>query len=97
MERHIQQNRLETIVIVFVIAILGLLAMAYDMVGLYAAYQQGGMLAVGRGISAVALGWMCAWCRVGDLIAGTRVECSGKTVDMPDSDSILIRWVGNDR
>lgn len=51
----------EKAVIVFVIAALGLMALVYDSLGLYTCWRDGGLVDAGRAISAMALGWMCAW------------------------------------
>ena len=52
---------LERAVVWLVIGSLGLLAAAYDGLGLYAAWARGGAIEVARAFSAVTLGWMCGW------------------------------------
>ncbi|MCB9796299.1 MAG: hypothetical protein H6741_26695 [Alphaproteobacteria bacterium] len=52
---------LERGVIRAVIGVLGLIALGYDGLSLAAAWDLGGLLATGRAISAIGLGWMCGW------------------------------------
>ncbi|MCB9761177.1 MAG: hypothetical protein H6739_15155 [Alphaproteobacteria bacterium] len=52
---------LERGVVRAVIGVLGVVAMSYDGVSLAAAWELGGLGAVGRAISAIGLGWMCGW------------------------------------
>lgn len=55
------RETLEPAVVRSVITAMAGLAVAYDGMGLLAAWQGGGLVDVGRAISAVALGWMCGW------------------------------------
>lgn len=52
---------LERSVIRTFLLVFGLMACAYDLVGLRQAWDLGGLIGAGRGMSAVGLGWMCGW------------------------------------
>lgn len=58
---HTPPTSLEDRVVALSIGSLGLIAFAYDLFGLGYAWQSGSLIAVGRGISAMALGWICGW------------------------------------
>ena len=52
---------LERAVVRLVIGVLGLVALAYDLLGLSVAWSGAGLSGLGRAISAIGLGWMCGW------------------------------------
>lgn len=52
---------LEPTVIRWVIGLFALAAFAYNALALWACWDQGGLLDIGRGLSAVGLGWMSGW------------------------------------
>lgn len=54
-------SALEPAVIRCVIGLFASVAVLYDGVGLLACLDEGGLIGVGRGLSAIGLGWMCGW------------------------------------
>lgn len=56
-----ESSGLERAVIRTVTAVFGLLAGAYDLLGAAHAWSEGGLVAAGRALSAIGLGWMCGW------------------------------------
>ena len=55
------ENNLEPAVIRSVIGLFSAVAVLYNIVALLSCWDDGGLIGVGRGLSAVGLGWMCGW------------------------------------
>ena len=52
---------IERIVVFVCIGTMALMALAFDVISLWEATITGGLRAAGRGIAAIALGWICGW------------------------------------